>query len=153
MEQFLASHGYPALFALSFLASTLIPLGSEWLVVAMLINRHDPVMTVAVATVGNTLGAVTTWAIGIAGGPFLIRRVLRIHAAAEESAKRFYRRYGVWSLLLSWLPFIGDPLCLAGGIFKVGLARFALLVFIGKLARYAVVAWLTLEGIQMFEGW
>jgi len=151
MEQFLASHGYPALFALSFLASTLIPVGSEWLLAVMLMNRHDPVMTVAVATIGNTLGAMTTWAIGIAGGPFLVRRVLRIGAAAEESAKRFYRRYGVWSLLFSWLPVIGDPLCLAGGIFKVGFGRFSVLVFTGKLARYAVVAWLTLGGMQIFK--
>ncbi|MCE5264446.1 MAG: DedA family protein [Deltaproteobacteria bacterium] len=153
MEQLLASHGYPALFVLSFLASTLIPLGSEWLLAAMLINHHDPVMTVTVATSGNTLGALTTWAIGMLGGPFLIRRVLRIDAAAEETARRFYRRYGVWSLLFSWLPFIGDPLCLAGGIFKIGFGRFSLLVFTGKLARYAAVAFLTLEGMQVFRGW
>lgn len=152
MESFLAAYGYPALFALSFLASTLIPLGSEWLLVVMLMNQHDPVLTVAVATLGNTMGALTTWAIGIAGGPFLIRRVLRIGAAAEESAKRFYLRYGVWSLFFSWLPFIGDPLCLAAGIFKVGFGRFTLLVFVGKLARYAAVAWLTLEGVQRFNG-
>ena len=152
MEEFLASPGYPALFALSFLASTLIPLGSEWLLAMMLVNRYDPVMTVAVATVGNTLGAVTTWLIGIAGGPFLVRRVLRIGAAAEESAVGFYRRYGVWSLLFSWLPVIGDPLCLAGGILKVGFVRFFLLVFTGKLARYAAVAWLTLGGMRLFGG-
>jgi membrane protein YqaA with SNARE-associated domain len=152
MESFLTSHGYPALFILSFLAATLIPLGSEWLLAAMLMNHHDPVMTVAVATLGNTLGALTTWAIGMAGGPFLIRRVLRIGAAAEESAKRVYLRYGVWSLLLSWLPFIGDPLCLGAGIFRVGFGRFSLLVFTGKLARYAAVAWLTLEGVQRFNG-
>lgn len=96
--------------------------------------------------------ALTTWAIGIAGGPFLVRRILRIGAAAEESAKRFYRRYGVWSLLFSWLPIIGDPLCLAGGILKVGFGRFSLFVFTCKLARYAVVAWLTLGGMQMFKG-
>ncbi|MEI6614931.1 MAG: YqaA family protein [Chrysiogenales bacterium] len=141
------------MFGLSFLASTLIPLGSEWLLAVMLMNHHDPVMTVAVATLGNTLGALSTWAIGMVGGPFLRRRILRIDAAAEESAKRFYRRYGVWSLFFSWLPFIGDPLCLAGGIFKVGFGRFSLFVFIGKLARYAAVAWMTLEGMQMLKSW
>jgi membrane protein YqaA with SNARE-associated domain len=152
MEQFFASPGYTALFALSFLASTLLPVGSEWLLAVMLVNRHDPVVTVAVATIGNTLGALTTWAIGIAGGPFLVRRILRISAAAEESAIRFYRRYGVWSLLFSWLPVVGDPLCLAGGILKVGFGRFTLLVFTGKLVRYAAVAWLTLEGMQLLKG-
>jgi membrane protein YqaA with SNARE-associated domain len=152
MEPFLASHGYLSLFFLSVLASTLIPVGSEWLLAVMLVNRYDPVMTVAVATFGNTLGAVTTWAIGTAGGPFLVRRILRISAAAEESAVRFYRRYGVWSLLFSWLPVVGDPLCLAGGILNVGFGRFFLLVFTGKLARYAAVASLTLEGVRMFKG-
>ena len=89
---------------------------------------------------------------GIAAGPFLVRRVLRIGAASEESAEHFYRRYGVWSLLFSWLPVLGDPLCLAGGILKVGFGRFSLRVFTGKLVRYTAVAWLTLEGMQMFKG-
>jgi membrane protein YqaA with SNARE-associated domain len=151
MEPFIDSYGYPALFALSFLASTLIPLGSEWLLAVMLIKQSDPLMTVAVATIGNTLGACTTWAIGLYGGPFLIRRVLRIDEAAQESAERLYRRYGVWSLLFSWLPVIGDPLSLLGGILKVCFGRFFLLVFTGKLTRYAVLAWLTLGGMQIFK--
>src|SRR5262245_27608793 len=112
MEDFLAGHGYAALFALSFLASTLVPLGSEWLLVTMLLKKYDPAMTVAVASVGNYLGACTTWAIGVWGGPFLIRRVLRIGTPAEERAGRLYQRYGAWSLLFSWLPVVGDPLCL-----------------------------------------
>jgi membrane protein YqaA with SNARE-associated domain len=149
MESLLASYGYPGLFALSFLASTLFPIGSEWLLVLMLLKGSDPLSAVAVASVGNTLGGCTTWAVGFWGGPFLIQRILRIDSAAAASAERFYRRYGVWSLLLSWLPFIGDPLCLAGGILRVGFIRFLILVFTGKLFRYAGVAWLTLGGMQI----
>jgi membrane protein YqaA with SNARE-associated domain len=152
MEAWLATHGYPALFALSFLASTLVPIGSEWLLSAMLALGHDPVPVVAAATFGNTLGALTTWAIGRIGGSFFIRRVLRISAEGEAAALRFYRRWGLWSLLLSWLPVIGDPLCLAGGILRVGWIRFTLLVFAGKLARYAAVAWLTLGGLSLLAG-
>lgn len=144
MESSLASHGYSGLFVLSFLASSLLPVGSEWLLVLMLIKGNDPLATVSVATIGNYLGSCTTWAIGIWGGPLLIRRVLRIDPATEEAAVRFYRRYGVWSLLLSWMPIIGDPLCLAGGILRVDFTRFSLLVFTGKLVRYALVAWLTI---------
>ena len=147
MESSLASHGYSGLFVLSFLASTLLPVGSEWLLILMLVKGNDPLATVSVATIGNYLGSCTAWAIGILGGPLLIRRVLRIDPATEEAAVRFYRRYGVWSLLLSWMPIIGDPLCLAGGILKVDFTRFSLLVFTGKLVRYAVVAWLTLGGM------
>jgi membrane protein YqaA with SNARE-associated domain len=148
MENILSVHGYPSLFLLSFLASTLVPLGSEWLLATMLISKHDPFMTVAVASLGNYLGACSTWLIGIYGGPFLIRRVLRIDPATEDRAKALYGRYGAWSLLLSWLPAIGDPLCLVGGILKIGFGSFSLLVMAGKVARYGAVAWLTLEGMS-----
>ncbi|HLO25977.1 MAG TPA: YqaA family protein [Geobacteraceae bacterium] len=151
MHEFLANYGYLALFVLSFLASTLIPLGSEWLLVAVLLKNHDPVLSVALATVGNYLGACTTYAIGVYGGPLLVRKVLRIDEAAEQRADRFYSRYGSWSLLLSWLPVIGDPLCLIGGVLKVSFTRFSVLVFSGKLVRYATVAWLTLSGVQMMN--
>lgn len=145
MHDFLAGHGYPALFLLSFLASTFIPLGSEWLLVTMLLKHHDPVLAVALASIGNYLGACTSYAIGIYGGPLLIRRVLRIDEAAQQRANRLYGRYGSWSLLFSWLPVVGDPLCLVGGLLRVRFARFSLLVFTGKLARYALVAWLVLN--------
>ena len=144
MNDFLVIHGLPALFLLSFLASTLVPLGSEWLLVVLLLKGADPAAAVTTATVGNWLGACTTWAIGVWGGPFLIRRLLRVSPGDEERAERFYSRYGSWSLLLSWLPVIGDPLCLVGGLLRVDFLRFTLLVFAGKLARYIAVAWLTL---------
>lgn len=148
MHETLAAYGYPALFVLSFLASTLLPLGSEWLLVAMLIQRHDPLATVTVATIGNYLGGCTSYFIGIHGGDFLVRRVLRIGEAERNRAERFFGRYGSWSLLLSWLPFIGDPLCLIGGVLKVPFCRFSILVASGKAARYVVVAWVTLKGFQ-----
>lgn len=147
MEQLLATHGLPALFGMSFLAATLVPIGSEWLLVTLLIKHHDPALAVAVATVGNWLGACTTYAIGMWGGPFLVRRVLRIDEETERRADRLYTRYGSWSLLFSWLPVIGDPLCLVGGILRVGFGRFSLLVGSGKLARYAFIAWVTVKGM------
>lgn len=94
MHDFLTHHGYLSLFLLSFLASTLIPLGSEWLLVAMLLEKHDPFVIVALASVGNYLGACTTYVIGMYGGPLLIRKVLRIDEATEQRADRFYTRYG-----------------------------------------------------------
>lgn len=144
MAELLIAHGYPALFLLAFLASTLLPLGSEWLLVVLVLKGFDPVALVLTATLGNTLGALTTYAIGLWGGPFLIKRVLRIDIAARVRAERFYARYGRWSLLASWLPVVGDPLCLVGGILRVGVFPFVLLVAAGKLARYAVVAWVAL---------
>jgi membrane protein YqaA with SNARE-associated domain len=149
MHETLLSHGYPALFLLSFLAATLLPLGSEWLLVGLLLQHSEPVATVAVATAGNYLGACTTFLIGRYGGPWLVERVLRIDATARLRAQRLYGRFGAWSLLFSWLPVVGDPLCLVGGVLNVSFARFSLLVAAGKLARYAVVAWLTLRGATL----
>lgn len=143
VHEALATYGYAGLFALGFLASTLLPLGSEWLLVLLLLRRSDPVLTVAVATAGNVLGGCTTYLLGRWGGP-ATARWLRMTEAQWRRATERYRRFGSWSLLLSWLPVIGDPLCLAGGMLRVGFARFLLLVTAGKAARYAVVAWLTL---------
>lgn len=148
MHETLAAYGYPALFALSFLASTMLPLGSEWLLVALLVQKHDPLIAILIATAGNYLGACTSYAIGIYGGDFLIKKLLRIGDAERSRAERFFAAYGSWSLLLSWLPVIGDPLCLAGGVLKIPFTRFSILVASGKALRYSAVAWLTLKGVQ-----
>lgn len=137
--------GYPALFLISFLASTLLPLGSEWLLVIMLLNGYDPFMAVGVATFGNTLGACTTWLVGRYGGDWLLARFFRISQQQHQRAEDWYRRYGSISLLFSWLPVVGDPLCLVGGLLNIRFPVFVLLAGGGKLARYAVVAWLTLR--------
>lgn len=135
--------GYLAVFLVSFLASTVLPVGSEWLVVALLLQGFEPVLVVVVATLGNTLGAFTTYAIGLWGGQFLVRRLLRINDSALSRARRLYARFGSWSLLLSWLPIVGDPLCALAGLFRTSWPHFAVLVLLGKLARYIVVAWAT----------
>jgi len=142
MDDFLINNGYFSLFILSFLASTLLPLGSEWLLVVMVLRGHDTFILVGVATAGNYLGACTTYMVGIWGSSFLIQRVLRINDIARIKAEK----YGSWTLLFSWFPVIGDPICLAGGVLGVGFCRFSLLVFLGKLARYIIVAMLALKG-------
>jgi len=150
MLDLLASNSYLTLFLLAFLASTFLPVGSEWLLVTLLLNDYEPLALIATATAGNTLGACTNYWIGIYGGPFLIRRVLRISGTGQERAERLYTRYGSWSLLFSWLPVVGDPLCFVAGLLKVRFTRFSVLVFSGKLVRYAAVAYLTLGGARLF---
>ena len=149
MHEWLVNYGFYSLFLLSFLASTLVPLGSEWLLVAMILSRSEPWAVVAVATVGNYLGALSTYWIGLYGGDFLKRRVLRMDEKSTQKAERFYDRFGSFSLLFSFLPIVGDPLCLIGGVLRVSFIRFSLLVLSGKLARYAAVAWLTLQGAAL----
>jgi membrane protein YqaA with SNARE-associated domain len=150
MLEYLTCNGYPALFLLSFLASTLLPLGSEWLLVALLIKGFTALPLVMVASVGNFLGACTSYALGIYGSRFIEEKIFRMDDRDRERAERTFARFGSWSLLFTWLPVVGDPLCLAAGVLRVGFARFALLVMVGKVMRYAVVAWATIEGKSLF---
>ena len=147
MELFIEEHAILALFVLSFLASTLLPLGSEWLLILLLTRNHDPAGLVLVAAVGNTLGACTTYLVGFFGSDWLVEKLLRVDREKQHRAEKTYARYGAWSLLFSWVPVVGDPLCLVGGLLKVGFARYVLLVASGKFIRYAVVAWLTLKAV------
>ncbi len=144
LHDWLNQPGYVTLFSVSFLASTVLPLGSEWLLVMMLANGYEPVSTVATATVGNYLGAVTTYLIGLYGGSWLIEKVMRVSSLQQERARNSYRRYGVYSLLFSWLPIIGDPLCMVAGMLRINFGLFTVLVIFGKLVRYAVTALITL---------
>lgn len=148
----MADNGYAALFIVSFLASTILPLGSEWLLVTLILNGNDPALLVIIATAGNYGGACTTYWIGIHGSAFFITKVLRIDERARKRAERFYAKYGSWSLFFSWIPIIGDPLCLIGGLLEVSFVRFSVLVLSGKLVRYAAVAVLTSAGRQMTGG-
>lgn len=143
LHDWLNQPGYVALFCMSFLASTLLPLGSEWLLVMMLAAGYEPVSTVAVATFGNYLGAVVTYVIGLWGGNWLIEKVMRVSPGQQERARNYYRRYGAFSLFFSWLPIVGDPLCLVGGMLRINFGLFTLLVASGKLIRYMVTAFLT----------
>lgn len=136
-------NGLPALFVLSFLAATVLPVGSEWLLIGLIIKSWDAEQVVAVATVGNYLGACTTYGIGHWGSDFFMHKVLRINADQSEKAAALFKKYGSWSLLLSWLPLVGDPLCLVAGSLRLNFLLFSCFVFIGKLVRYALVAAVT----------
>jgi membrane protein YqaA with SNARE-associated domain len=145
LEILLVNNGLLALFLLSFLAATIIPLGSEWLLIALILNGFDARSVVAVATLGNYLGACTTYAIGFYGSEFLIKKILRVDDDSLTRAMSLYKKYGSWSLLFSWIPILGDPLCLAGGVLRLGFPVFSVLVFLGKFARYAAIAYLTVQ--------
>ena len=143
MENLLLNHGLPALFLLSLLAATLLPLGSEWLLVALILQGLPATQVVAVATLGNVLGAFITYSIGIWGSGFFMEKLLRVDKKQTTRAMELYQRYGAVSLLFAWLPIVGDPLCLAAGILRLQPLFFLFLVFLGKLGRYAFIALLT----------
>ena len=146
-DLFSPPYGLVALFGLSFLASTVIPLGSEWLLVMLLLQGYPVLTTVTVATLGNTLGACTTYLIGVLGSGFLTHRILRLSEPELDRSRIIYQRFGVWSLLFTWIPVIGDPLCLLAGAMRSPLPLFLILVPIGKACRYAVLALVTQLGM------
>ena len=137
--------GYFGLFIAAFGAATLLPLQSEAVLVGLLLNgQYGMWLLLAVATVGNVLGSLVNWWLGRRIERFKDRRWFPVSPARLEQAGQHYRRYGHWSLLLSWLPIVGDPLTLVAGVMREPLARFLLFVTLAKGARYAVLAWATL---------
>lgn len=134
---------YLLLFGSAFLAATILPFYSEVLLYALLREGGDPLILVIVATLGNTLGAVVNWVLGLYLLHFQDRRWFYFSRRQIETAQRWYQRYGFWSLLMAWLPIGGDALTLIGGIMKVRLWLFLLLVGTGKGLRYVSVVYIT----------
>lgn len=126
------------LFTSAFVSSTLLPGGSEALFVALLWQgSHAPFALFLAATAGNTLGGMTSWGIG-----WLVARRYPAGALARPAhrdAVQRVRRYGVLVLLFSWLPVIGDPLCVAAGWLRLPWLASLLFIALGKGARYAVL--------------
>jgi len=136
---------YTGLFLAAFGAATLLPLQSEALLVGLLVSdRYWLWSLLAVATLGNVLGSLVNWWLGRGVERFRERRWFPVSPEHLETARKHYRRYGHWSLLLSWVPVIGDPLTLVAGVMREPLGRFLLIVTVAKGARYAVLALITL---------
>lgn len=129
------------LFLAAFGAATLLPFQSEFVLAAMLAAEAAPVSALfIVASVGNTLGSIVNYGLGRMIETFRGRRWFPISAAQLARAERWYSRWGVWTLLLSWAPF-GDPLTVVAGVLRTPFWLFTLLVSIAKTARYAAVIW------------
>ncbi|WP_149086870.1 YqaA family protein [Pseudomonas prosekii] len=136
---------YIGLFLAAFGAATLLPLQSEALLVGLLLSdKYWLWSLLAVATLGNVLGSLVNWGLGRGIERFRERRWFPVSPKHLETARKHYQRYGHWSLLLSWLPIIGDPLTLVAGVMREPLGRFLLIVTLAKGARYAVLALATL---------
>lgn len=133
------------LFAIAFVAATILPAQSEAALVGLLVaDTHPAILLVAVASIGNVLGAMVNWALGRGVERFRDRRWFPIGPAALDRATGWYRRWGRWSLLLSWAPIGGDALTVAAGVLREPLWSFVVLVTIAKTARYVALAAATL---------
>lgn len=136
---------YPGLFLSALGSATLLPLQSEALLLALLLSAdYSTSGLLLVATCGNVLGAQLNWLLGRYLEHFRERRWFPLSPARLEQARDWYGRYGHWSLLLSWVPLIGDPLTLMAGVMREPWWRFLLLVSLAKGARYLSLALLAL---------
>lgn len=128
------------LFVTSFLAATILPLSSEAVLAGVALSTtHDKLLLLGVATTANTLGALLNWALGRWGARYRDRTWFPVKPATYDRAAARFQRWGTWSLLLSWVPIVGDPLTMIAGALGVRLLPFLVLVALGKAARYAVV--------------
>lgn len=137
-----AACAYVLLFGVAVLAATIFPAQSELALAAMLLSgSYNLWLLILVATLGNTAGACINWGLGRFLLHFRDRRWFPLSTAKLEQAQRWYARWGIWSLLLSWLPVIGDALTVLAGAARVRLWAFVLLVGLAKGGRYLVLAW------------
>ena len=154
VEYFLAwlslpSVGLSAIFAVSALASTILPLGSEPFLLAYLAVKPEMFWpAIGVATAGNSLGGLITYWMGAGAQGLLLRwRKQRAGPSAELSlpggsrAERWVRRFGAPVLLLSWLPVIGDPLCAVAGWLRLPWRSCLFFMATGKFVRYLALGW------------
>ena len=134
-----------SLFASSFLSSTLLPGNSEVVLVAMLLSGvSQPWLLVLIATMGNSLGGLTNV---ILGRFFPLREKSRW----QEKAVGWLKRYGAATLLLSWMPVIGDLLCLLAGWMRISWGPVLFFLCLGKALRYVLLAWVTLQGMSWWH--
>ena len=129
------------LFFSAFISSTLFPGGSEAVLAYLASEAEHPLfLLVTVATLGNTLGAMTSWGIG-----WLISirySAEKLSKASQQKAVARLQKYGSPVLLLSWLPVVGDPLCVAAGWLRIHWLHSLLFITVGKLLRYVVIVYI-----------
>jgi membrane protein YqaA with SNARE-associated domain len=137
---------YGGLFISAFLAATIVPAQSEAVLLALTASGKYPVeLLLMVASIGNVLGSILNWWLGCGIEHFRNKRWFPIKEKELVKAQDWYQRYGRWSLLLSWVPIIGDPITVAAGIMREKLWIFILLVTLSKTTRYFVIVYLAFK--------
>ena len=128
---------YFQLFIISFLAATILPLSSELVLSTMLLtDSFDKYLLLVVASFGNILGSSVNWYLGKKILIFKDKKWFPANERQIVKSEIYFKKYGIWSLLLAWVPIIGDPLTIVAGILRVKFFTFLLLISISKISRY-----------------
>ena len=131
---------YISLFIFCLTLGTFFPLASEtYLVTLLLSEKHNIILLLFFASLGNILGSIISWIFGYFVNYFINKSWFLINKYLLQKATNIFKKYGKWSLLLSWVPFIGDPIAFAAGTFRYNILFFLIFVSIGKVARYLLL--------------
>ncbi|PUE65768.1 YqaA family protein [Arcobacter caeni] len=131
---------YLVLFTTAFISATLFPLGSEALLIYDIFAGYNIYLLLFFATLGNSLGSVVNYYLGLKGEEYLINKKLLSEKLILKS-KNYFDKYGGFCLLFSWLPIIGDPITFIAGTLKYDFKKFLILVIIAKFSRYLFLVW------------
>tara|TARA_B110000046_G_C12949751_1_gene379587 strand:- start:83 stop:508 length:426 start_codon:yes stop_codon:yes gene_type:complete len=129
---------YFYLFFIAFLSATVFPLGSETLLLYYLSLDFNIFLLFILATVGNTIGSLVNYYIGLKGEKFLVRKKI-LKKEKVLKTKRIFDKYGGYTLLFSWVPIIGDPITIVAGMLLYNVKKFIYLTLISKGIRYFFV--------------
>ena len=131
---------YFLLFLSALLSATIVPISSEVMLIGFVTaSDKDAWSFFLVASAGNILGAVINWVLGRFCINWQRFKWFPVSKVRHDKINRWFNRFGVWSLLLAWVPFIGDALTVAAGYFRVRFWLFLILVTVSKAGRYAVI--------------
>ena len=130
---------YLILFFSAFLSATLLPLGSEALLIYNLKEGYNLYILLFVSTLGNSLGSVVNYYFGFKGEEYLLKKGL-IKEKYLQISKKYFDKFGAISILFAWLPIIGDPITFVAGALKYDFKKFLVLVIISKFSRYLFIA-------------
>ena len=137
---------YIILLTSSFASSTILPGHSEITLIALITQKKYEVFYLVVfASLGNILGSVLNWYLGLYFLKFKNKKWFPFKENQINKVSKSFLKYGKWSLLLSWVPFIGDVLTLVAGMFRVPLNQFVVIVSVAKVSRYFFVSLIALN--------
>jgi membrane protein YqaA with SNARE-associated domain len=151
--EFLIPYGYLGLFIASFLAATILPFSSEVVLVSLLSFsykefNYSSILLIASATLGNFLGGTTNYYLGRFCKIEWLNKYLGFSEQKLQKASKYVHKYGAYLAFFSWIPIVGDPMCIALGWFKAKQARFLLFMFVGKLMRYVILGFIFYKTIN-----
>ena len=133
------------------MVATLVPFGSEMYFATLLsLNKYNNLLLLIAVSTGNILGSVFNWVCGYYVNYFIKKPWFPIKKEKIKKGTEIFNKYGKWSLLLSWAPFIGDPITFVAGTLRFSLIPFLILVSIGKVGRYLIIYLSIIWAVKVF---